>query len=350
MRAVPVRRATGASRQGRLLGLPAEGPCAALPGASLAAGMRTPRAGGGGTALPHPEKGPDRAGRAHLQDSSSDQVAPHPAAGIPSEDTLPGHPNGRVPSRLAHRHRPGRPDPGVAEGEDGVRHRAVPAAGKDRSTGGGDRPPGRCPAPGRGASGPRAALSCLPVHRHIRGERGRADGARAGIARPLRRGAGRTRPHGIPPAGGTPLHPAPGHEPHRLMENGGHDEPILSAALRASRPGHQEGHPVRPRPALRFTRHLRPLRRGLPQRQHRGDGAIRSGQELRDQAGTAAGHIARHRLLRHRPRGRVRVPGPGRRRKSAHPRASPATASTPLSSIRTTRARCFSGWEDCGGL
>ena len=52
----------------------------------------------------------------------------------------------------------------------------------------------------------------------------------------------------------------------------------------------RKGHPVRPRPALRVSRDLRRLRRGLPQRQHRGDGAERRGQVLLDEVGPAEGH------------------------------------------------------------
>ena len=126
--------------------------------------------------------------------------------------------------------------------------------------------------------------------------------------------------HEIPAARRPPLHASPGPEPGGLLAHGGHHHPRLPLALRAPRPGHPQGHPLRPGPAVGIGGHLRPLRRGLPQRQHGGHGQERSGEVLLHQAGSAQGHIQGHRLLRHRPRRGVRIPGPGRRGKGADTR------------------------------
>ena len=78
----------------------------------------------------------------------------------------------------------------------------------------------------------------------------------------------------------------------------------------ASRPRHAQGHPVRHRHAFRFARRLRPVRQGVPQRQHRRVGPLRIGQVVLDQARGAQGRDARGEGIRHRPGRGVRGHGP----------------------------------------
>ncbi len=109
---------------------------------------------------------------------------------------------------------------------------------------------------------------------------------------PLRRHPGQAGQPGLPPAGGAAFDAAPGPERRGRVAQPGHLQPGEALPLLAARPGHPQRHPLRHRPAGLRPGRLRPLGRHPPQRQHRRPGTLRLRQELRHQAGRAAGACA----------------------------------------------------------
>ena len=143
-----------------------------------------------------PQQRPARHGRAPGKELPADPMAPDASPGVHAAGPGPGPPHGPVHTHLAHRHRAGRQDPGVAAGEDGVGHRHLAPPGQDGLSGDGDRPGGRLPAQGRGALGQGAPVQRLFLHHHLCGDSRLAEGAGAAASGPLRRVHGRPGRHG----------------------------------------------------------------------------------------------------------------------------------------------------------
>ena len=98
----------------------------------------------------------------------------------------------------------------------------VPEPGPQPVAGGGDRPGGREPSPGRGAAGTGAAVPRLPVGDAARRQRRRAEGPDPEGPGPLRRHPGQAGQPGLPPEGGPAVHPAPGPERRGGVAHPGH--------------------------------------------------------------------------------------------------------------------------------
>ena len=75
------------------------------------------------------------------------------------------------------------------------------------------------------------------------------------------------------------VHPAPGPERRGGVAHPGHVQPCEAVSILAARPGHQERHPLRHRPAGLLPHRLRPLGRNTPEREHRRSRPLRRWQE-----------------------------------------------------------------------
>ena len=196
------RRAARAAIEGRAVRPPPAGPPASeVPGVRRPG--RLPRRVRRGDARRGGDQPPRHARRRKPRPvAAPGQVAPVAGPRLQAKPHVGGSADGPVRPPGADTGRAGGPHPGMAKGALRVRPVAPLQARPHHVPGGGDRPGGRDPPARRGAAGPGAPVSCLPVHHPALQGREIPQGDDPAGQGPFRRHPGQARPPGLPPEGG----------------------------------------------------------------------------------------------------------------------------------------------------